>query len=967
MMSRSSRTRDVGRPAATAVGSGLVILLAALVVSGAVLVWGTAATAASPYCAEVLPGASGTWTRRPAPAFPAGRQELRSHAIDPSSPLRQYATNGVAVMATEDGCTWSEALRLPGTPSSQMPASSATDRVLEVVVHPRSPDRVWLVVAVGQDVAERVRLGVPLSPGAEEKRDGTRTLVLTSRDAGRTWSPMTGAPLEGAPGRLAPAPSHPAVLYLPTASGLHSSRDGGATWTPRPPVVTTPAPQQKPLDAVTSPLLTHLAVDPSDPATLYGRTSTAVRSHDGGLTWTSEGIPPGHVTGPFVDGGVDPARRVLVGFQAFSTSPVTSLWLRRPPSDALEEVPLEAGRVEGVPWRAVWSPVGDEMLMATWDRGSADSFPDVSLYRVDSTGTVEDVDDLDLPQVWGLVGDDYGGYHLHTTHELVTLHRSSPAAESPAGPPQVAMDPFSAPDPPRPGPAVLTGPAAVELAPEQPGGLNLSLRLPRRPTPLDTYFLVDTSNSFEPDIQALADGLGDVVRALAADGVDAWFGLGELGTRDARRYRRFADIAAPGADLQRGFERLRTGGSVESHLIALNQAATGSGVTGTSGPAVAPGQAPTWREDSLRTLLVVTDVEYSDEDDPEAPARHEVYGALADRGVRVIALEVVREGGDDGVPGGYAAVEAADAASTTAPTPARRDLEELAAATGSFAPPGGVDCRDNGTVEIPAGDPMVCTTTELHLARTSTLAGVLLRVLQAQVDRRPVRLRFRGDVEVAATTPGRWTHPAVDVKSRDQVLTFDGTLRCGEDQAGRRLPLVAEALVGGTPVASSTVQVDCGPVAPGGASPPQTSGATAPAAQPQPAAPVTGPASGPEAAALVPGVPPPVVAPISGTAPAPWSAPAPGSASAPGAAPGTAPATAPGAVGSPAAVGRVQDEEAPAVAHASLQMTVAGRPSPPMHPWTLIGAAMLTVAATAGRLHRARHQPRPRPMRNSSR
>ncbi|RZU33524.1 hypothetical protein BKA19_3256 [Blastococcus saxobsidens] len=964
---------------------GIVALLSAATVTLA------GPLGAAPGCAQVIQGTAGTWTVRSAPAFPAGDPVLVGHAVDSRQPLRQYATNGVSVLATDDGCAWAETFRLPEAPSPELPASSVTDRILEVVVHPRAQGRIWLVVAVGQTVAERLRFNrigpsFPLSPAADENRDGTQTLVLSSTDAGASWTAMSGPPLPGAPGRLAPAPTSPGVLYLPTFSGLWGSFDGGRTWTPRPPAATAPGQGQRPLDAVTAPTTNRVTVDPTAASTLYGHNNTSVRtSDDGGVTWSAYPTPPGGFTsGPFVDRGLSAERRMVFARHPDSTSPIESLWFFRSATGAFEAVPVEPDTIAGVPWRAVWHPARDELVMATWDRNSAAGFPEVSLYRLDSRGTVEEINELDLPPVWGLDVDDYGTYHLHTSSEIVSLQTSAVAGAAglDQGQPQIEMDPFSYQPPPPPLPATLSGPAAVELDPGETTTLTWTLDLPRRPTPLDTYFLIDTSNSFEPDIQALADGMADVVRSLTDAGIDAHVGIGELGTREARRYTRFADIAPPGTELQRGFERLRTGGGYESHLIALHQTATGSGVEGTSGPAVAPGQDPTWRTDSLRTLVVITDVQYIDEDDPEAPSRREVYDALAARDVRAIGLEVVREGGDDGVPGSYAAVEAADAASTTAPTPARADLEELAGATGSFAPPGGVDCRNNGTTEIGAGDPMVCTTTAVQAARISTLADVLTRVLLAQVDERPVALSARGDVTVTPVSPDGWRHQSVDVK-RNQTLTFTAEVSCDDSQAGRALPLGVDALVGEEGIASATTQVQCGPAVPASA---VAAGGEPAAAEPAPAPVAADPATappptGPQAALAPPVVPPVVPVPVGGTATAPGSAPG----TAPGNAPGTAPGTTPGTAGAPAAgaatalspggaaqaapagaVAGQHQEDSPALAHASLQMTGRHREPATTPPWTLLAAGVLSAAA-AGRLRALRTRPIPRTARSRNR
>lgn len=833
-------------------------------------------------CVSTVTGKAGTWTRRPVPAFPVGPASLVGHAVDPVAPERQLVTNGHAVLTTADGCAWEETWRLPAEPTPRLPVSSTTDRVIEVAVHPRDTRRAWAVVALGQDVAERVPLGLPMSPAAAEGRDPTNTLVLHSVDGGRSWEPMRTPPLAGTPGRLALSRSAPDRLFLPTAGGLQASRDGGITWELLPAAVTSPVEGRRPLDAVSLPVLASVLVDPHDPRRLFGRTSTPVHSRDGGLTWSAFPTPAGFWTGPFP--GAD---GVWFGRQEFSTSPVLDLW------HGDDDLSPQRVEVVGSPWRAARGPVDDSMLLASWDRGNGAAFPEVSLYRVADDGTATDVNDLGLPWVRGVVADEHGGHHLHTRTELISLGTGPPPLQGSAD--QVRLHPFGRTTPRRPRPASLITPDVVQLDPGVDVPLEVTLDLPRRPTPLDTYFLIDTSNSFEPDIQAVADALADVVRSVREAGIDAWFGVGELGTRDARRYRRLADLDAPGTELQRGFERLRTGGSRESHLIALHQAATGAGLAGTTGPRVPPGQDPSWRPGTLRTLVVVTDVQYSDEDDPEAPSRREVYDALAARGVRVIGLEVVREGGDDGVPGGYAAVEAADAASTTAPTPARTDLEELARATGSVAPPGGIDCRDNGTVEIREGDPLVCTTTALHVAKLHTIGDVLRRVLLAQVDRRDVTVRATGDVTV---TPASGWQASVDVR-RGQRLPFAGTVGCTTDQAGQVLPMRVTASMGGVRLDQAVVQVACGPT---------DAGRTGPPAPDEELPRSPGVAAQPPAAVLA--VPPPPVLPVPAGGVAPGGAPAAGGASAPGTVAGTAAGAAPGtAAGTTVVAGRTEQDE----------------------------------------------------------
>lgn len=881
-----------------------------------------AAAQGDPGCTSTVQGEAGTWTRRQVPAFPAGPQRIVSHAVDPHAPERALLTNGVSLLRTADGCRWSEVWRVPSAPTAGLPFA-AGDRLLELHVHPRQGARAWAVVAVGGEAADLAARDVPLSPADGEARDPSSAVVLHSEDHGRTWQASEDPPLPGTPGPIASSPLTPDLLWLPTAAGLHSSRDGGASWQLLPAALTTPVEGRRPLDGVTSPLLQRVTASPDDGRILLGRTTTPVRSTDGGLTWRAHPTPAGHWSGPFA--ATSPGGEARFARQDDSTSPVEELH----GGDAdLTATPVTG--MAGVPWRGAWHPSGGELLVATGDRGNGASFPDVSLYRVTAGGDVTDVDDLGLPAVLGVLADDAGGYHLHTATELVSLLPDEVAA--PAG--QVDLSPFPPTTPAPPEPVRLGAPASLVLRPGERAGVTVQAVVPRRPRPLDTYFLLDTSNSFDRDIQAVADSMGDVVRRLRSAGVDAWFGVGELGTQEARRYHRHADLAPPGTGLVRGFESLRTGGGVESHLIALHQAATGSGVEGTVGPDVPPGQDPTWRPGALRTLLVVTDVQYSDEDDPDAPTRASTYTALADAGVRVLALEVVREGGDDGVPGSYAAVEAADAAGRTVPTPARRDLEELARATGSFAPPGGVDCRGNGTVEVPEGAPLVCTTTQLHLAGRTTLGAVLQRVLLAQQDLAPIRLDVSTAVRVRRTPA--WA-ARLDLR-RDHRLTFPTSLSCRRDQAGEVHPAHWRLSVAGRVVAARTTRVQCGRL-PAGTTP--TAGTTA-APFPGPAgtglqpAPQPVPGAGPAQAGVVPLAPPPP-APVTST--------------------GTSPSTSSSPAGSPA--GSPASDTAPAstpVAAAAHEREAELE----LAPLTVLAGAAFTAAAAA--LQRRRT---PRPARST--
>src|SRR5688572_26396451 len=82
-------------------------------------------------------------------------------------------------------------------------------------------------------------------------------------------------------------------------------------------------------------------------------------------------------------------------------------------------------------------------------------------------------------------------------------------------PPMVEIEPFDPPPAPVPPPATLTPPAAThQIDPGSSVPQDFALALPARPTPLDVFFLVDTSASQEESVVGLARGIARISREL---------------------------------------------------------------------------------------------------------------------------------------------------------------------------------------------------------------------------------------------------------------------------------------------------------------------------------------------------------------------------------------------------------------------------------------------------------------------
>jgi photosystem II stability/assembly factor-like uncharacterized protein len=94
--------------------------------------------------------------------------------------------------------------------------------------------------------------------------------LFVSRDGGATWQPRPGLPPEGLVADLAVDPRDPRTVYAQMGS-LHRTRNGGRSWAPIGP------------DLVSA---VGFALDTADPGVLYAATSGGLyRSPDGGDTW----------------------------------------------------------------------------------------------------------------------------------------------------------------------------------------------------------------------------------------------------------------------------------------------------------------------------------------------------------------------------------------------------------------------------------------------------------------------------------------------------------------------------------------------------------------------------------------------------------------------------------------------------------------------------------------------------------
>jgi hypothetical protein len=625
---------------------------------------------------------SNSWVTIDAPAFSRGGPAISAHAVDPASKDVLYATNGSVVAVSRDGgCKWKETF----SSTAQLPGGSAT---ITSIVTPQ-PGRALLLI--------------------KEDAAASRPRVVSSNDGGVSWQEAgAGLPPTGRPTFLSAAPSNPLVLYLGVSLGgdsvdlLFASTDGGASFVLR----------SEPTDLRPTVNIVGLEADPLDAETLWAYGPGGLfRSNNGGRSFTLVDEFNGqqvsvvdvfHVPGSLA--------RIAAATPQTGESVVSNdggdTWFRN-----LVPSPVDSA--------AHGATAGEIVITAG---GSVYGYHEPSFEWIDLGAPSHDVT--------GMVAQRAGSVTYFGHSSSAILHYTGladPVLPGP-GPIDIGRDV-----------SLLTPPEiAAREAKLTPDGKKIRLKagatktvtyeldLPKRPLPLDVFFLADTSDSMTRTLDGLASSLEGIVNGLAQERIDVEFGIAEYRAYPRRRvppnpdpffdepnliYRRLQNIAKVGPGLAQAIEGLEPagGGVYDAQLGALYQAATGEGQSASSlGPApqgspnnrdVPPGQQATFRQKSLRVVINATDESFGDSDGggdpgnfegpsptnfeppPDIPSFDEVIDAFNARDIKHVGISIGR-----------------------APY---RDLAKVSEGTGTLAE-GGVDCDGNGIADLAGGDALVC-------------------------------------------------------------------------------------------------------------------------------------------------------------------------------------------------------------------------------------------------------------------
>ena len=735
-----------------------------------------------------------------APAWPAGTTAISAYAVDPQNPERLLATNGAAVMETTDGgCSWEQVFAVGLLPSLDVPVSSLNATVELIAIPQGNSDLTYLVV--------------------EEKAGPvSRPHVILSRDRGKTWRASDEGlpPLSGQAVTIETAPSSPDVAYLIVREAgagtdmVYATTDAGATWGER---------------STGEGLSSGMAIDPLDAENVWFYGATGLfHSSDGGRSRALENrlAPPipqfdvHHVPGK-------PAR--LMAYQG-----ETQDFMR---SDDGGTTWYPEGTPLGAAISLTHARATGHMVMSV--HNAVFRFVEPSFWIDITPAGVEEIDLRDLqadvtsdPSVFG----NAGGYIARYTGLDFTVEL-----------PDVDADPLPPIDTTG---ANLTPPRKkLEMQPGSTRKVPYRLTLPEHPTGLDVFFLVDVSDSMNPTIAGLREGMNDIVEEFAKSKIDVQFGVGSYkdypipGYGDPIAgdypYRLDRTIGPADASFTAALETLRSSGGgdlPESQLTGVYQAATGAGEPGF----IDPGQGAGFRSDALSVIVHMTDAAFNNSPAHPSPSLELVADTLRNKGIYHIGLGVWGKQGN---------------------IPAVRDLTTLSDLSGSHAP-APIDCHGDGAPDIPAGAPIVCDIREETRAGVLNLAPAIVATVKAVSREVPVELEATGGGRIlGSVTPE--VYPSIDT-IESAALSFDVTFNCPKLRRRTTEQVTLEAKVLDVPVASAEVDVVC-KAAPLVLAPKPKEKKPLPPVVPPPPAPAA-------AVVLVPPAPPaPIPEPIPGTQP----------------------------------------------------------------------------------------------------
>ncbi len=731
---------------------------------------------------------------------------VTAYSLDRQAPQNVVATNGSSIQVSRShGCAWSTSFELDPALSGSQTFVGSNATIVSVAVLGR---RVMAAVTEGTGAASRPHILTSSSGSAGTwttsdnglPAQGSARLLRAAADGRTAYLTISPTATGGSDGGATTG-----ILPLPGGGGtgtptgfLYRTTDGGANWTLQTGAGDLPGGGTG---------FSQLEIDSSNTNSLYGIVGgRLLSSRDGGGTFTAAagsgytavtaaGAQEVLAFGP--NGGV----HSFNGGTSYSTFPAPS---------GVTGAAVRSGH------SGVVVEVGGKLTELEPNGGARTALPAPSRARAGS-----------------LIGDRSAQSSIHglTGHSLLRL--IDPPAAGVTIPP-LAIGDITVP-PPVPG---VVSPRArnVSLPVGNTAVEDFTLDLPKNPTPLDLFFLVDVSSSMGDYIADLQKNIRGIVAALKAAKVNLKVGVGTVGTGPVRGERAYPDtyafppqtnpsnptgppvikqyvkptlynrirpIGDTGPSLTEAIDALRLEtappgySNSEGQLLALKNLANGLGTTSELDDqaglsritAIPPGLNAGFRgQADVRRVVVLATNEYFQAPYGGGPDKQDVAAGStpSDPQLNFQPTIDILNRNRIGVIGLTAGV-----------IDAQPDLQKLAKGTRMLAPAGGIAC--DGAQVLAQGDPLVCNNAE-------NFSSVITRVLGTLVDRQTVQAVPHTRTPVLGTIDGSNLRQ-LDVKQPNRV-SFQVRVSCIDVKPGT-YPQDVDLILRQTIVGRARVNVTC--------------------------------------------------------------------------------------------------------------------------------------------------------------
>ncbi|HUR52343.1 MAG TPA: vWA domain-containing protein [Mycobacteriales bacterium] len=674
---------------------------------------------------------------------------VTAYTVDRLRPQDVAVTNGVRVQVSHsNGCDWENGLALAPLTSPSQPFVGNSSTIVSLGL---LQGKALAAVREGNGSASRPHVvrydgtswsasdnGLPPAGAPRLLRVGG-----DGRTAYLTISPTaTGGSDDGTPDTPVPLPTLPPLpVPLPTdgptggnATGfLYATTDAGLTWELRTGASALPGGGTG---------FTTLEIDPRNPNILYGIVKGTLQvSKDGGASFTA-----------YPGSGWTALAPLFYGALAAFDATGHGLVLQNGKPIALFPVPrgITSAAVREGDSRVMVESNGDLSLVGPYDL------------------TREHVPAPKRARRGSLLGDSgvQSSFHAVSGHDLLRFVDPIPRAVG-QNPPLAAGD--RSVTPPNPG-TINPGTREVQLLLGQTSTEEFTLDLPKNPTPLDLFFLVDVSTSMATYIDNLKQNIHKVIDRLTAADIDVKVGVGTLGTapakgeapypdtyvypptpqagggirpgptyRKPRIYQLIRAVGDTGPELNDAINSIQLetdppvgtnhqGTFHEGQLLALEQMVTGSGIKSQQDveghlptySAVRPGQDARFRgnPDVRRIAVVASDEAFDAPYGTPTKPGSTTEAPILDYSRTLKVLNSARVG----------------VFGITAGSPdSVGDMTTIARGTRTFTPRGGVSCGGDPEQVLPEGAPLVCS-------QEGDFSAIIGRVLSQLTDKQDVHL-----------------------------------------------------------------------------------------------------------------------------------------------------------------------------------------------------------------------------------